>query len=103
MWEQILPGLRIKLFMTLVLGVVYPLAITGISQVFFPHQANGSLITKWRQGNRIGNHRAELHQAGVLPSAPSAAGRTDTTPAPAGAPTWPHQRKADRPNPRINR
>jgi potassium-transporting ATPase KdpC subunit len=45
MWEQILPGLRIKIFMTLLLGVVYPLAITGISQVAFPHQANGSLVT----------------------------------------------------------
>ena len=44
MWEQILPGLRIKLFMTLLLGVAYPLAVTGISQVFFPKQANGSLI-----------------------------------------------------------
>lgn len=44
MWEQLLPGLRIKLFMTVVLGVVYPLAMTGISQVIFPNQANGSLI-----------------------------------------------------------
>ena len=45
MWQQILPGLRLKLFMTIVLGVIYPLAITGISQVLFPHQANGSLVT----------------------------------------------------------
>src|SRR5947209_4993796 len=45
MWEQILPGLRIKIFMTLLLGVAYPLIITGISQAVFPHQANGSLIT----------------------------------------------------------
>lgn len=44
MWEQLWPGLRLKLFMTLVLGVVYPLAMTGISQIIFPHQANGSLI-----------------------------------------------------------
>jgi K+-transporting ATPase ATPase C chain len=44
MWEQLLPGLRIKLFMTLLLGVIYPLAMTGISQVIFPKQANGSLI-----------------------------------------------------------
>jgi K+-transporting ATPase ATPase C chain len=46
MWQQILPGIRIKLFMTLLLGIIYPLAITGVSQVIFPHQANGSLITK---------------------------------------------------------
>ena len=50
MWEQILPGLRMKLFMTILLGVVYPLAITGISQVVFSHQANGSLIAN---GGRV--------------------------------------------------
>ena len=44
MWEQILPGLRIKLFMTVILGVLYPLLITGISQTVFPKQANGSLV-----------------------------------------------------------
>ncbi len=44
MWKQILPGLRVKLFMTVVLGVIYPLAMTGISQLVFPKQANGSLI-----------------------------------------------------------
>jgi potassium-transporting ATPase KdpC subunit len=44
MWEQILPGLRIKIFMTIVLGIIYPLAMTGISQVIFPKQSNGSLI-----------------------------------------------------------
>jgi potassium-transporting ATPase KdpC subunit len=50
MWEQILPGLRIKIFFTIVLGIVYPLLMTGISQVIFPKQANGSLI---RAGNKI--------------------------------------------------
>src|SRR5262245_13187776 len=44
MWAQVLPGLRIKLFMTVVLGVVYPLLVTGICRVAFPHRANGSLI-----------------------------------------------------------
>ncbi|HVY94211.1 MAG TPA: potassium-transporting ATPase subunit C [Bryobacteraceae bacterium] len=50
MWEQILPGLRIKIFMTVLLGIGYPLVMTGISQVIFPHQANGSLIT---QGGKV--------------------------------------------------
>jgi K+-transporting ATPase ATPase C chain len=44
MWDHLLPGLRIKVFMTIALGLVYPLAMTGIAQVFFPHKANGSLI-----------------------------------------------------------
>ncbi len=50
MWEQILPGLRITIFMTVLLGVIYPLAITGISQAIFPKQANGSLV---RSGGRV--------------------------------------------------
>jgi len=44
MWQQILPGLRIKLFFTVVFGIAYPLAMTGICQVLFPYKANGSLI-----------------------------------------------------------
>lgn len=50
MWRQIIPGLRIKLFMTLLVGIAYPLAITAICQMIFPHQANGSLI---RAGGRV--------------------------------------------------
>ena len=50
MWPQLSPGLRINIFLTILLGVIYPLAITGICQVVFPHQANGSLIT---QGDKV--------------------------------------------------
>ena len=38
---------------TVILGVIYPLAITGIAQVAFPDKANGQLITK--DGKVIGS------------------------------------------------
>jgi potassium-transporting ATPase KdpC subunit len=50
MWRQIGPGLRINILLTLLAGVAYPLAITGICQIVFPHQANGSLIM---EGDRV--------------------------------------------------
>jgi K+-transporting ATPase ATPase C chain len=53
MLSQLWPALRINIFLTILLGVGYPLAITGISQLAFPHQANGSLITK--NGQVIGS------------------------------------------------
>jgi K+-transporting ATPase ATPase C chain len=53
MLSQLWPALRINLFLTVLLGVGYPLAITGLSQIMFPHQANGSLIVK--NGQPIGS------------------------------------------------
>ena len=44
MKNQIRPILSIFFLFTLLTGVFYPLLVTGISQVFFPKQANGSLI-----------------------------------------------------------
>lgn len=39
-----LKALVFLLFLSLLCGVIYPLVVTGISQLFFPKQANGSLI-----------------------------------------------------------
>jgi len=39
-----LAGLRVLLLMTLLLGVVYPLAVTGVAQVVAPWRADGSLV-----------------------------------------------------------
>ncbi|QDB79056.1 potassium-transporting ATPase subunit KdpC [Georgenia sp. 311] len=38
-------GLRVLLVLTAVLGIAYPLAVTGVAQVLLPWQANGSLLT----------------------------------------------------------
>lgn len=53
MLSQLWPALRINIFLTILLGIGYPLVVTGISQILFPHQANGSLITK--NGQVIGS------------------------------------------------
>ncbi|WP_296232318.1 potassium-transporting ATPase subunit KdpC [Pseudomonas sp. UBA4617] len=38
------PALSLALLMTLLTGALYPLAVTGIAQLAFPSQANGSLV-----------------------------------------------------------
>ncbi len=44
------PAIVLLLLLTVITGLAYPLAMTGIAQVAMPSQANGSLI---REGNRI--------------------------------------------------
>ncbi|KXG80094.1 potassium-transporting ATPase subunit KdpC [Pseudomonas mosselii] len=44
MTAYVRPALSLILLMTVVTGALYPLAVTGIAQVAFPDQANGSLV-----------------------------------------------------------
>jgi len=44
--KTVTTALKIFLLLTLLTGIIYPLAITGIAQVLFPEKANGSIITK---------------------------------------------------------
>jgi K+-transporting ATPase ATPase A chain len=51
--KQIKPAVLIFFLLTLVVGVLYPLVVTGIAQVAFPVQANGDLLV--HNGNVVGS------------------------------------------------
>jgi K+-transporting ATPase ATPase C chain len=53
MLKEIRPAVVSFLVLTLVTGVAYPLAVTGIAQMTMPEQANGSLIVK--DGKPVGS------------------------------------------------
>ncbi len=52
-WRQLRIALILLVVFTVITGVVYPLAVTGIAQTLFHHKANGSLITE--NGSAIGS------------------------------------------------
>jgi potassium-transporting ATPase KdpC subunit len=46
MFTQLRPAIGMIVLMTVLLGIAYPYAITGIAEAVFPDQANGSLVTR---------------------------------------------------------
>jgi K+-transporting ATPase ATPase C chain len=51
--SEIRPAIVVFVLMSVLTGLAYPLIVTGVSQVVFPHQANGSLIEK--DGKLVGS------------------------------------------------
>src|SRR5882672_2995271 len=45
MLKELGPGLRLTIIFTVLTGLLYPAVMTGVSELIFPKQANGSLIT----------------------------------------------------------
>jgi K+-transporting ATPase ATPase C chain len=50
MLQELRPALLALIVLTVITGILYPLAVTGVAQAVFPEQANGSLIY---QGERL--------------------------------------------------
>jgi potassium-transporting ATPase KdpC subunit len=91
---EILTALRMTVATLLLLGVAYPLVMTGLAQVLFPHRANGSLVTD-AAGQVVGSEL--IGQAFAKPayfqSRPSAAGAGYDAAASSGSNLGPTSRK----------
>lgn len=74
MKKNLLIALWFTLVTTVMFGVLYPLAITGLAQVLFPSRANGQLIE--RGGKIVGSKiiGQNFSEAGYFRSRPSSAG-----------------------------
>jgi K+-transporting ATPase ATPase C chain len=73
--KNLLTAILMTIVTTVLLGLIYPLVVTGLAQVIFPNQANGSLI-KRADGTVIGSSLIgqPFSSPGYFRSRPSAAG-----------------------------
>ena len=51
--KELKPAILILAVLTLITGAAYPAFVTGVAQVLFPAQANGSII--WKNGKTVGS------------------------------------------------
>jgi potassium-transporting ATPase KdpC subunit len=74
LFKHIYPAIALTIVLTVLVGIVYPFVITGLSELFFEEKAHGSLIE--REGNVIGSRLIgqPFKGVGYFHSRPSAAG-----------------------------
>jgi K+-transporting ATPase ATPase C chain len=84
MKKNLLISVWFTLATTVLLGIIYPLAVTGLAQMLFPKQANGELITQG--GKLVGSHLIgqPFTAPGYFYSRPSAAGAAGYDPTASG-------------------
>jgi K+-transporting ATPase ATPase C chain len=84
MKKNLLISIWFTLATTVLLGIIYPLVVTGLAQMLFPKQANGELITQG--GKLVGSHLLgqPFTAPGYFYSRPSAAGAAGYDPTASG-------------------
>lgn len=84
MKKNLLISIWFTLITTVLLGIIYPLAVTGLAQLMFSKQANGQLIVQG--GKLVGSHiiGQPFTQPGYFYSRPSAAGAAGYDPTASG-------------------
>jgi K+-transporting ATPase ATPase C chain len=74
LFKHIYPAIALTIVLTVLVGIVYPFIITGLSELLFKEKAHGSLIE--REGKVVGSRLIgqPFHGAGYFHARPSAAG-----------------------------
>ncbi len=72
--KHLYPAIALTIVLTVLVGIIYPFVMTGLSELFFPEKAGGSLIE--REGKVIGSRLIgqPFNGAGYFHTRPSAAG-----------------------------
>ena len=67
MKKNLITAVLMTIATTVLLGILYPLLVTGLAQVIFPKQANGELILRTRTCGWLAADRSAVFRARLFP------------------------------------